>query len=279
MKYIIYGLIDPRTLLIRYVGKSSNGLHRVSQHWSTTVNHQTYCGNWIKNLRAAGLKYDYVILESFTDQSTLNDAERWWIAYGRCLGWPLTNLTDGGDGAAYGDNNPMRDPEVVTKVQAARRANGRPWQTDESRAKISAGNKGKTLGRPKSPEHRAKMSANNAMKRPAVAAKNAAKRKGQQYSLETRQKMSEAAIKRCSPDWKARMSEQSRRLWDDPTFRQRTLDGMKTRPKRAHGPCGTERGYDYNSKARRKGLPNCGPCKACKAAAATRRRRRRATTR
>jgi hypothetical protein len=33
MKYLIYGLVDPRDNLVKYVGKSSKGLIRPKQHF------------------------------------------------------------------------------------------------------------------------------------------------------------------------------------------------------------------------------------------------------
>jgi hypothetical protein len=36
------------------------------------------------------------VLEVLGDIVALSEAERWWIAYGRCCGWPLTNIMSGG---------------------------------------------------------------------------------------------------------------------------------------------------------------------------------------
>ena len=92
---LIYGLIDPRTLLIRYVGQSARGLQRPKEHRHASCP-DTYCRRWVRCLEELGLTYSIVILESVEDPKQLSEAERWWIAYGRALRWPLTNLTDGG---------------------------------------------------------------------------------------------------------------------------------------------------------------------------------------
>lgn len=93
--HLIYGLIDPRTLLIRYVGLSSNGMRRPRNHrWPSCPD--TYCRRWVKSLQRLGLNYKIVVLEVLKDAADLDQAERWWIALGRASGWPLTNLTDGG---------------------------------------------------------------------------------------------------------------------------------------------------------------------------------------
>lgn len=93
----IYGLIDPRTLLIRYVGLTSVGMRRPRAHLKT-LRHgsRTYCKNWIAKLQLLGLTYDIAVLEILDDPVELDQAERWWIAFGRACGWPLTNHTDGG---------------------------------------------------------------------------------------------------------------------------------------------------------------------------------------
>lgn len=56
----------------------------------------TYCRRWVRTLQRIGLDYEIVVLENVRPWEDLADKERWWIAYGRASGWPLTNLTDGG---------------------------------------------------------------------------------------------------------------------------------------------------------------------------------------
>lgn len=117
---LIYGLIDPRTQLIRYVGKSMRGLSRPKAHkYLYGRTGATHCGRWIRQLQASNLSYDICVLEEVEASHDLAEAERWWIAYGHASGWPLTNLTDGGEGT----------PGHV--------------QSEATRGKIGAGNKGK----------------------------------------------------------------------------------------------------------------------------------------
>lgn len=98
-KNIIYGLVDPRTKLVRYVGASTSGLARPRMHRQTHSLSATSPKNrWLKSIFALGLDYEIAILEALWLKESLPDAERFWIAYGRACGWPLTNLTDGGDG-------------------------------------------------------------------------------------------------------------------------------------------------------------------------------------
>ena len=95
---MIYGLVDPRTLLVRYVGMSSTGMRRPNDHGrpAALAKDKTHKGKWIRALRRNGYDYEIVILDEVED---LVIAERWWIAFGRACGWPLTNHTDGGEGA------------------------------------------------------------------------------------------------------------------------------------------------------------------------------------
>jgi hypothetical protein len=92
---LIYGLIDPRTRLIRYVGLSSRGMRRPKEHRLRSCP-DTYCRRWIRQLHALGLDYEVAVLEVLASAVQLDEAERWWIAFGRACGWPLTNVTDGG---------------------------------------------------------------------------------------------------------------------------------------------------------------------------------------
>ena len=92
---LIYGLIDPRTILIRYVGLSSTGLKRPRCHRRPSCA-DTYCRRWVRELQRAGLDYEITILEVVDSATKLAETERWWIAFGRACGWPLTNLTEGG---------------------------------------------------------------------------------------------------------------------------------------------------------------------------------------
>lgn len=97
----IYKLIDPRTDEIRYVGKTETTLKkRYSVHLRDAKNGtEWYVSRWIRQL----LSYDMlpvmeVIEECF--EETWAEREIYWIAYGRQMGWRLTNLTDGGDGTS-----------------------------------------------------------------------------------------------------------------------------------------------------------------------------------
>lgn len=163
-KNIVYALCEPDTGAVRYVGKSSSGLRRPRDHGRSSVlsRNRTYLTNWIKSLHARGDNYLVQVLETHQSNLTLSDAERRWIAYGRANGWRLTNLTDGGDGAP-GFNPSPETREKLRRVMIGNKfALGHTHKTsDETRRKISIAHKGRThgLGSKRTEETRAKMSA------------------------------------------------------------------------------------------------------------------------
>jgi len=92
----IYALIDPFTHEIRYIGKSIRPSQRLREHCIDKSN--THRARWIRKVIEDGKEPGIVILETMTDSACWQGAEIGWIAYGRELGWPLTNSTTGGDG-------------------------------------------------------------------------------------------------------------------------------------------------------------------------------------
>ena len=134
---LIYGLIDPRTLLIRYVGLSSTGMKRPRQHAHARKKVQpTHCQQWIKALQLLGLTYDIVVLEELEDADALDESECWWIAFGRACGWPLTNLTEGGVPSAETiERRKRRLAERARRVESAKTEQHRKLEV-QRRAKL-----------------------------------------------------------------------------------------------------------------------------------------------
>lgn len=202
-RWDIYGLSDPRTGAIRYVGVTFRGKRRFNEHLSRAVRGgRTHRDCWIRSLIAAGVRPVYEILETGYGDGW-QTRECYWIAHHRALG-DLTNLTDGGDGApgyiptpelrrkwsalragvpyAPGRRSAMlgrtHPPEVREKISAA--GTGRR-HTEASRSKLSAAHTGKKLseehrtklaaakrGRTLTDEHKRKIAASTANRRPVV---------------------------------------------------------------------------------------------------------------
>lgn len=171
----IYGLIDPRTGCIRYVGKSLNLGQRYSHH----VNYQddgSHKSRWVAGLKKLALAPELVPLQ-FVDEATWEAAERWWIAHFREHGADLTNGTAGGDGMhdpspevraklSESRRGKPRPPGVMAKIWAARKQKPAKPHSQETKAKMAESHKALPSehwdylrGRKLSQEHRAKIAA------------------------------------------------------------------------------------------------------------------------
>ncbi len=96
----VYVLVDPETDVVRYVGKTTKPLgERRNQHrWK--AKQKTHKDYWLNILRQKNLRPRYIVVQYAQTTEELNDLERSWIARGRALGLPLTNMSEGGDGSA-----------------------------------------------------------------------------------------------------------------------------------------------------------------------------------
>lgn len=154
----IYGLIDPRSGAIRYVGKTVNMVARLAEH--LRCNDEGPRSDWIRGLLADGLRPGCEILQ-IVENSLWEDCERGWIFYGREIGWPLFNISKGGNGGQpcteearqkLSDHFRGRivSPETCQKISASKM--GHPVSL-ETRQKLREANLGKTL----SEEHKCNM--------------------------------------------------------------------------------------------------------------------------
>lgn len=93
----IYGLSDPLTGAIRYIGWTFDLQRRLNTHIKRNPFEKTHKANWIRSLLRRELKPSIVILEECSKEIWA-ERERHWIAYGKKQGWNLTNGTEGGEG-------------------------------------------------------------------------------------------------------------------------------------------------------------------------------------
>lgn len=194
---IIYGLVDPVTGLLRYVGKSSSGLRRPRQHaqpgqFKRDSGHKA---NWIRKLHREGLSYLIVEIQHVADRDVLSQAEIFWIAYFKGLGCDLLNATAGGDGGFTG-YSAERNRKLSLALKGRKR-------TDAERAAISRGKQFISA------ETRAKLSAAGRGRKHSEAQrrKNSEAKTGTKASSETKAKMSAArAGYRHSEETKAKIS-------------------------------------------------------------------------
>ncbi len=97
MVFNIYGLFDPETNELRYIGQTIQKLNnRLSRHiWDAKRDTKQHRTAWIKGLLNKGLKPEIQLLEE-TDKDNVNFWEQWHISYFRGIGARLTNISDGG---------------------------------------------------------------------------------------------------------------------------------------------------------------------------------------
>lgn len=145
-KTFIYGLCDPLTQQLRYIGKSNDPSVRNYEHTSARfLKSKTHKNHWIKSLQSKALRPELFIIEEVLRDGWQED-ERFWIAYFKSIGANLTNSTAGGEGdcgpegrmkqaAALRGRKQNRSAEHVAKIILHNRemAKDPKW-----RAKISA---------------------------------------------------------------------------------------------------------------------------------------------
>jgi len=131
-RFLIYGLVDPRTDGVRYIGRSSSGTKRPKQHRhpSRLPKDPTHKGRWLRALKRQGLSYRIRVLERVPSDELLDDAEKRWIVHGKEQGWQLTNLTGGGHGL-YQHTFTKEHRERISKANKGRKL------TEEQRHKLS----------------------------------------------------------------------------------------------------------------------------------------------
>ena len=102
---VIYGLVDPRTMALRYVGKSEAPAHRMRQHLKDeSKNHRV---NWIKRLLSEGVQ-PMPILILVCPSCLAGEMETKVIRMLKAKGADLVNSTEGGEDLAF-------TPEVIKK--------------------------------------------------------------------------------------------------------------------------------------------------------------------
>jgi hypothetical protein len=203
MPFTVYGLFDPLTGELRYVGKTILALpKRLAQHMyeARRKGWGSHRVHWINSLLQQCVKPEIDTLQTCDDAQDLSWWERWHIAYWPGVGADLTNNSEGGEGGHY------FSAETRQKISIALK--GRPHDAERKR-KISETTRGRRQdrvivekraaairGRKQTPEHIEKRTAHMFGRKP---------------SAETRKRMSDAAKKRSarghSPESRKKISD------------------------------------------------------------------------
>lgn len=130
----IYALLDPETLLVRYVGKTVDPESRLRSHvYPSEPSKKTYKANWIKSLTSRNLQPKMIILESMDATSDWGKSETFWIDYFKFMDVPLTNYRSGGEGftseqvAFYNKTRVTKESTRVKYSENTKRRNAKTW--------------------------------------------------------------------------------------------------------------------------------------------------------
>lgn len=134
-KNVIYGLFDPRSGQLRYVGLHVGDIKkRLREHLSLARSgKKIYVYDWIRQVLREGLQPEIDFLEVCGSRQEMIEAEVWHIAYWRSLGCRLTNLTDGGEGC-FGYRHSV---EARRKMSAAKTGKPQTQASRESRRRVT----------------------------------------------------------------------------------------------------------------------------------------------
>lgn len=130
---IIYGIIDPRTHELFYVGKTKAGRLRERMWAHRTAgrrNDKLLSARKIRGILQDGYQPDAFVIETLSEDNWV-DAEQFWIEYFKSIGCVLANHTIGGEGL----NGVKHTKEAVAKMVTA---NLGKKKSDECRANIKA---------------------------------------------------------------------------------------------------------------------------------------------
>jgi len=216
----------------RYIGLTSKKWQRrwsehlsKARNWLLEKNHENH---WYNALIKYGPdSFDHEVLQVCSSLEEANAAEKYWIElYDTTHQLRGFNTSRGGEHVPHPVKNPWERPEYIEK--AKQNNNIRHCLTPEARAKQIA-----SLN---TPESRAKRSqkTRESMASPETQLKRAVMRANPEYgkkisdslksslaSVEARENMSRAAIESCTEEVRARLSEGTRRAFEDPAVKER----------------------------------------------------------
>lgn len=133
--FIVYGLIDPRTKLVRYIGITQKGVQRFKEHWkdAETGSSNLHKDAWVKQLKAEGLVFEACVFDTGYSLEDVGFKEEWWIAYGKALEWPLVNMQPGGRCSRPSEEGRRR----ISEKARARIAEQGPYVLNEEQRELA----------------------------------------------------------------------------------------------------------------------------------------------
>lgn len=268
----IYGLYDPRTNELKYIGKTNNLEKRLYEHIKEAENgYKSYKNDWIRSLRKRGLSPFISTLEEVSEEQW-QECERKWINNCRKEGIKLTNLTDGGEGVhgyqyteeqrkAISERSPWRGKvgwmkgkklssehvEIIRQVNRGNKYNVGRKVSSETKQKMSEAHKGnkRALGYRHTEETKKKLAEIAKGKIPTLETRQKISNfhKGKQVSEETKEKLRQANLgKKASFETRLKISESRKNI------------SSETRQKLSNASKGNKRalGLKFSEESKRK---------------------------
>jgi len=223
----IYGLIDPMTSQIRYVGKSDDPKRRYREHIKNAKNGcKRYKHDWIRSLFKKGREPVLIILQHYVKD--WRKAEQFWVQYYKDKGHKLTNLAPAGIGfditeearekMSIAQKKKWQDPEHRRKMSEAQKKYFR--DNPEARERVGEAGKGRipwNKGMPMTDEIKKKVSKSRQGILRGIARSEVTKEK-------IRQKVKEIWA---DPKYKERLKKVMDKVWDDPERRRKISESHK----------------------------------------------------
>lgn len=185
----IYGLVDPKTNELRYVGKSVNPLVRLRKHISERNVHDTYKDRWLRKLYDLSIKPELIIIDE-VKHNQWQFWERFYINYFKSIGCSLTNTTIGGDEPPSTKGRKHTD-DTRQKMSESKKGKPIPWlnkkRTEKHQKNLTnslKGRKSPNKGKKFNDEYRKKLSDSHKWQ----TGKNAPFY-GKKHSIETKNKI------------------------------------------------------------------------------------------
>lgn len=197
MDILIYGLVDPRTNEIRYVGKTTQTLNkRLSQHLCSNKKHNPHKFNWINQLKTLNLKPTIILIESCNDKNWVEREKHYILTIEN-----LTNITQGGE------NGLFFSKEIIEKISKGVK---KAWSNKEFREKQSLKQKEFWSNN----ENRI----NQGLK--IVGSKRTQEHKETLSTIKKNQWLND--------DYKDKMVNQSKDLWNDENYKNKVFNYTKS---------------------------------------------------
>lgn len=255
---IIYGLCDPTTGELRYVGKTADSMRgRLVAHLGAARLNpgKRYCLHWIRSILDVGLVPEIFEIETVPAGGDWQEAETFWISMFKALGARLTNLTVGGEGAL----GAVTSEETRAKLSALHK--GRQFSESHrkalsdsrigmkfseshlasmSKVRIGKKHKPRTHGMGEAQKEKLRQAALRQWADPDNLAHISKVRTGVPCTESAKVKIGQKSKDRwADPEYKKRLSEiqkvaqrgvarqngeRMRQKWADPEYRQRMLD-------------------------------------------------------